>query len=103
MRTPPRWISGPGFFAPNCSDIPSSGWICKTRTFGGSVSTGVSRNSANGTRLNWIAISAAPALAAHLVAVERPHRFEDLVLFGAHGIGGKGIGRLHRREAEQLE
>ena len=43
--------------ASNDSEMPSSGWIRSTSTFGFVHSTGVSRKSVNGARLNCTAIS----------------------------------------------
>ena len=55
-RRCPAADCGPGTFAPKLSAMPSSGWMCSTSRLGSSCSTGVSRKSMNGGRLNWMAI-----------------------------------------------
>ena len=57
ISTGPMCMIGPGIFAPNRSDTPSSGWIDSTSRLVSRFSTGVSRNNWNGARLNCMAIS----------------------------------------------
>src|SRR5581483_11043716 len=49
-------MMGPGTFAANLNDMPSSGWMCRTNWFGIKFSTGVSRNRTNGALRNWMTI-----------------------------------------------
>ena len=56
LSTVPSRMTGPGTFAANCNEMPSSGWMCSTSWLGMRCSTGVSRNSTKGARRNCITI-----------------------------------------------